>query len=465
MTVCKQPVATLALNATSSYVVMIREWGRDHLFKNFSAILREVFVLYLTYMIRTAFLAILCSCAITLGQNANFDQMDYNKVKVNPTDMAEFQDARNSLWLALKNGDIEKVDAALEYLSHEEIPESALDSLELLQINLLLKRYDQAIPQFANMLMKGRKKVRYSFAYDSLFHYLRNETRFAAEYTDRSAERDQAERHMKLKGYMTEAAQANIKQEYKDLASIFADLHPFYHFFDKGFWTYLITINKVPDNDSLANIISQRVEDRVDLHQEMDTVAVKLMIERIQAFCEKYPKSEYSEWLQTVSREIADTQNRYKEFRNYYKEKLYTGGLGIELFPLGFSESSLLLGVPVQISRLIVTPSMFLGGEFSDAFFITAGIDVYENKWLKIQPFAGGYDLFTAGIQADFRFWMSKTPGEFHSATYMTLKFRYMGIYYAPDIATVGYNPSEEEPSIEKKWYNRVYLGLGIHFW
>lgn len=59
--------------------------------------LREVFVLYLTYMVRTAFLAILCSCAIALGQNANFDPVDYNKVKVNPTDMAEFQDARNSL--------------------------------------------------------------------------------------------------------------------------------------------------------------------------------------------------------------------------------------------------------------------------------------------------------------------------------------------------------------------------------
>ncbi|MBP5440783.1 MAG: hypothetical protein J6Y14_07735 [Fibrobacter sp.] len=34
MTVCKQPVATLALNATSSYVVMIREWGR-HLQRRF----------------------------------------------------------------------------------------------------------------------------------------------------------------------------------------------------------------------------------------------------------------------------------------------------------------------------------------------------------------------------------------------------------------------------------------------
>ena len=99
-------------------------------------------------------------------------------------------------------------------------------------------------------------------------------------------------------------------------------------------------------------------------------------------------------------------------------------------------------------------------------FFITAGIDVYENKWLKIQPFAGGYDLFTAGLQVDYRFWMSKTRGsEFHDATYLTVKLRYMGIYYAPDVATVGYNLSEEEPSIEKKWYNRVYLGVGIHFW
>ncbi|WP_290763739.1 hypothetical protein [Fibrobacter sp. UBA4297] len=407
-------------------------------------------------MIRTAFLAILCSCAIALGQNANLDPVDYNKVKVNPADMAEFQDARNSLWLALKNGDVNKVDVALAFLSHEMIPESALDSLELLQINLLLERYDQAIPQFANMLMKGRKKVRYSFAYDSLFHYLRNETRFAAEYTDRSAERDQAERHMKLKGYMTEAAQANIKQEYKDLASIFADLHPFYHFFDKGFWTYLITINKVPDNDSLANIISQRVEDRVDLHQEMDTVAVKLMIERIQAFCEKYPESEYSEWLKNISWEIERVQNSYKRYRNYYEEKLYTGGIGLEAFLLGvslsFTEGEFLLGVPVQISRLIVTPSMFLGGEYSDAFFITAGIDVYENKWLKIQPFAGGYDLFTAGLQVDYRFWMSKTCGsEFHDATYLTLKLRYMGIYNAPET--------------KKEWHNRVYLGLGVHVW
>jgi hypothetical protein len=418
---------------------------------------REAFVLYLTYMVRTVFLAILCSCAIALGQNANLDPVDYNKVKVNPADMAEFQDARNSLWLALKNDDVEKVDAALEYLSYEKIPESALDSLELFQINLLLKRYDQAIPQFANMLMKAGEKVRNSFADDSLFQYLRTETRFAAEYWDRPADRDRRERLLKMASYFTEATRANVKQEYKDLASIFVDLHPYYHIFDKGYWIYSAKMFKRElSNDSVANIISKRVEDWVDFHQEMDTVAAKPMLEKMQAFCRTYPESEYSEWLKNISWEIERVQNSYKRYRNYYEEKLYTGGIGLEAFLLGvnlsFTEGEFLLGVPVQISRLIVTPSMFLGGEFSDAFFITAGIDVYENKWLKIQPFAGGYDLFTAGLQVDYRFWMSKTRGsEFHDATYLTLKLRYMGIYNAPEA--------------QKEWHNRVYLGFGVHVW
>ena len=408
---------------------------------------------------------LLLLAAFALAQGIGPEQVDFNKVKVNPAEMQSELNTRADLLQALKTGNTAKVDSALLVLSYEKVPESAIDSLEILQVNLIRGRYDLAVPQFANMLMKERKKVRYSFVNDSLYHYLRNESRFAAEYTDRPAERDLEERHLKLKEYMTEAAQANIKQEYKDLAEILVDLHPYFILYDKGYWIYLKTLSENISPDSMANIIRIRSEEGVDFHNDIDTLAATMMLIRMEAFCENYPESEYSEWLQTVSREIADTQNRYKEFRNYYKEKLYTGGLGLEFFPLGFSESSLLLGVPVQISRLIVTPSMFVGGEFSDAFFITAGIDVYENKWLKVQPFVGGYDLYTAGIQADFRFWMSKTPGEFHGAEYMTLKFRYMGIYYAPDIATIGYNPSEETPSVKKEWYNRFYFGIGVHFW
>lgn len=416
-------------------------------------------------MVRIVFLAVLCFCSFVLAQGADYEQDVFLSVKIDPVDMFDEWKVRDNLLHALKEGDVAKADAALEFLSQAKVPESAIDSLELLQVNFILGRYDLAVPQFANLLKKAGKRVRYSFAYDSLFHYLRNETRIAPRHHWHRAERDQEGRHLKLKGYMTEAAQANIKQEYKDLASIFVDLHPYFILYDKGYWIDLGSIFEDISPDSMANIIRIRSEEGVDFHNDIDTLAATMMLIRMEAFCENYPESEYSEWLKRVSRNIEDSLKRYKEFRAYYKDKFYTGGLGLEFFPLGFSESSLLLGVPVQISRLIVTPSMFVGGEFSDAFFITAGIDVYENKWLKIQPFAGGYDLFTAGIQADFRFWMSKTPGEFHSATYMTLKFRYMGIYYAPDIATVGYNPSEEEPSIEKKWYNRVYLGVGIHFW
>lgn len=418
---------------------------------------------------------LLLFATFAFSQGIGPEQVDYNKVKVNPAEMQSELNTRADLLQALKTGNTTKVDSALLVLSYEKVPESAIDSLEILQVNLIRGRYDLAVPQFANMLMKERKKVRYSFANDSLYHYLRNESRFAAEYTDRPAERDLEERHLKLKGYMTEAAQANIKQEYKDLASIFVDLHPYFILYDKGYWIYLGSIFEDISPDSMANIISIRSEEHVDFHNDIDTLAATMMLIRMETFCENYPESEYSEWLKRVSRNIEDSLKRYKEFRAYYKDKFYTGGLGLELF-IGNS-STFVVGVPIQISRFILTPS-YINGESSitikedqakvrndfDEFFVTAGIDVYENKWLKIQPFAGGWDFFTAGLQADFRFWMSKTPGEFHGAEYMTLKFRYMGIYHDTKTATSD-ETEEVEWTEEKEWDHRFFVGIGVHFW
>lgn len=418
---------------------------------------------------------LLLLAAFALAQGIGSEQVDFNKVKVNPAEMQSELNTRADLLQALKTGNTAKVDSTLLVLSYEKVPESAIDSLEILQVNLIRGRYDLAVPQFANMLMKERKKVRYSFANDSLYHYLRNESRFAAEYTDRPAERDLEERHLKLKEYMTEAAQANIKQEYKDLAEILVDLHPYFILYDKGYWIYLKTLSENISPDSMANIIRIRSEEHVDFHNDIDTLAATMMLIRMEAFCENYPESEYSEWLKRVSRNIEDSLKRYKEFRAYYKDKFYTGGLGLELF-IGNS-STFVVGVPIQISRFILTPS-YINGESSitikedqakvrndfDEFFVTAGIDVYENKWLKIQPFAGGWDFFTAGLQADFRFWMSKTPGEFHGAEYMTLKFRYMGIYH--DTKTAASDETEEvEWTEEKEWDHRFFVGIGVHFW
>ena len=418
---------------------------------------------------------LLLFAAFAFSQGIGPEQVEYNKVKVNPAEMQSELNTRADLLQALKTGNTAKVDSALLVLSYEKVPESAIDSLEILQVNLIRGRYDLAVPQFANMLMKERKKVRYSFANDSLYHYLKNETRIAPRHHWHRAERDQEGRHLKLKGYMTEAAQANIKQEYKDLASIFVDLHPYFILYDKGYWIYLKTLSENISPDSMANIIRIRSEEGVDFHNDIDTLAATMMLIRMEAFCENYPESEYSEWLKRVSRNIEDSLKRYKEFRAYYKDKFYTGGLGLELF-IGNS-STFVVGVPIQISRFILTPS-YINGESSitikedqakvhndfDEFFVTAGIDVYENKWLKIQPFAGGWDFFTAGLQADFRFWMSKTPGEFHGAEYMTLKFRYMGIYHDTKTATSD-ETEEVEWTEEMQWDHRFFVGIGVHFW
>lgn len=412
--------------------------------------------------IRKIIFAVLCVWAFALSQD-----------RVNPAEMQGELQTRADLLQALKTGNTAKVDSALLVLSYEKIPESAIDSLEILQVNLIRGRYDLAVPQFANILMKAGKKVRFSFANDSLFQYLRNETRFAAEYTDRPGDRDRRERLLKLKKYMTEAAQADMKQEYKDLASILVDLHPYYLFFDKDFWIYLGSMFKnVLSADSMANFVKVRVRNTVDYHQEMDTVAANPMLERMRAFCEKYPESEYSTWLGKEIKYIESRQEGYKRFRNYYIDKLYTGGLGLEAF--SGNSSTFLVGIPLQYSRLIVTPS-YINGETSykssdgseisrsdfDDFFVTVGFDVYENKWLKIQPFIGGIEFYTAGLQADLRFWMSKTPGsEFHDATYLSLKFRYMGIYY-----TVEKTAEDDDPVEESVWANRFFLGIGVHFW
>jgi hypothetical protein len=424
--------------------------------------------------------ALLLLAALALAQGIGSEQFNFNKMKVNPAEMQSELNTREDLLQALKTGNTAKVDSALHVLSYEKIPESAIDSLEILQINLIMGRYDLAVPQLANILMKKNKKVRYSFANDSLYEYLRNETQFAAHYTGGPVDVEQRARHLKVIEYMTEAMQAGIKQEYKDLAGILVDLAPYYEISDKGQWIYLSNAFKDISTDSLANIICVRTEERIyailDFHQEIDTNATKPISEKIQAFCKKYPESEYSDWLSRETRSFDSHLDDYKRYRNYYEEKLYTGGLGLELF-IG-SSSTFVVGIPIQISRFILTPS-YINGESSitikkdqvkarndfDEFFVTAGIDVYENKWLKIQPFAGGWDFFTAGLQGDFRFWMSKTPGSgFHDATYLSLKFRYMGIYHDTKTATSD-ETEEVEWTEEKEWSHRFFIGIGVFFW
>ena len=407
-------------------------------------------------MIRKFIIGVLCLCAFVFAHDADYEEDVFLSVKIDPVDMFDEWKARDNLLQALKNGDVAKADSALEFLSHEKVPESSIDSLELLQVNLILERYDLAIPQFANVLRKEGKKVRYSFTDDSLKAYLKKETRFAAHYNDRHAYRDHRQRVQKAESYLNRALQADIKQEYKDLAQILIETLPFWAIYDKDYFTYSwdssLKEYGISKDVDLANVIRVRASSyRYYRGEDVDTTRVKRALEKMNEFCEKYPESEYFSWIKKNIKDFDEFLEGYKKFRNYHVDKIYTGGLGFEVFR-GLHET-FMFGVPIQYSRYIITP-YYCNNEDLGGWSISMGYDVYENKLFKIQPYFSLGTSIGPGVQGDFRFWMESAPDtKFHLASYLSLKLRYM----------LGYTYKYSS----KDWnlYNFIFVGLGFHFW
>lgn len=411
-------------------------------------------------MIRNVFLVILCFCTFVLAQGADYEQDVFLSVKIDPVDMFDEWKARDNLLHALKEGDVAKADAALEFLSQAKVPESAIDSLELLQVNLILERYDLAVPQFANMLMKAGKRVRYSFADDGLKSYLKKETRFAAHYNDRPGDRDHRQRVEKAEFYLKSAMQANIKQEYKDLAQILIETQPFWEIYDKDYFTYSwdhsLKGYGISKDVDLANVIKVRASSyRYYRGVDVDTTKIERALEKMNEFCEKYPDSEYFSWIKKNVKDFDEYLKGYKKFRNYHEEKLYTGGLGFEVFGDALNWT-FMFGVPIQYSRYIITPYYYRNKDLRGGF-VSMGYDAYENKRFKFQPYFSLGTSIGPGVQADYRFWLESAPdSKFHIASYLSLKLRYM----------LGYTFDYRNDS-RKDWvlYNFIFVGLGFHFW
>ncbi len=402
---------------------------------------------------------ILCFCMFVLAQGADYEQDVFLSVKIDPVDMFDEWKARDNLLHALKEGDVAKADAALEFLSQAKVPESAIDSLELLQVNFILGRYDLAVPQFANMLMKAGKNVRYSFADDGLKEYLKKETRFAAHYRDRPGDRDHRQRVEKAESYLKSAMQANIKQEYKDLAQILIETQPFWEIYDKDCFTYswdhsLNEYGISKDVDFLANVIRVRASSHKYYRGvDVDTTRIERALEKMKEFCEKYPESEYFSWIKKNVVDFDEYLNGYKKFRRYYVDRLYTGGLGFEVF-FDVLNQTLMFGVPIQYSRFIFTPYFYKSDEVGGGGYLSLGYDAYETKRFKVQPYLTLGSSFGSGAQAEWRFWMESAPDtKFNVASYLSLKLRYMLGY------TLKYSTKEWN------WCNFIFVGLGFHFW
>ena len=107
-------------------------------------------------MLKKILFVVVCFCLFAFARECPSTERTLDCAWVKYDDIAvAYQGVRDELWQALKNGNVAAADSALEILSQQVIPESALDSLEFLQINILLKRYDLAFPQFVNMLKKS----------------------------------------------------------------------------------------------------------------------------------------------------------------------------------------------------------------------------------------------------------------------------------------------------------------------
>lgn len=142
----------------------------------------------------------------------------------------------------------------------------------------------------------------------------------------------------------------------------------------------------------------------------------------------------------------------------FYDDKLYTGGIGAEVF-VG-TGSYLSLELPLQIKFIVITPAY--GTRFSNTEIkkygdrgenevsVSFGLVPLDFERFKAYPYAGfGSDWFMFGAHAEWRFRIGdKDRQGFNMMDYESLIFKYMGDW-TPD----------------GDFQNKFMLGLGIHLW
>ena len=188
------------------------------------------------------------------------------------------------------------------------------------------------------------------------------------------------------------------------------------------------------------------------LESILDTTGLDVIISRLENFKKNYPESEFIPWIQKLL-EWRTSQRKSVEHRsNYYNERLYTGGIGIEIWG---GIRSMLVGVPIQFGR--VAFDFLLGGidHYGGTFLATVGVDVFETKRFKVVPFVGGKNPFVAGAQFEYRPWIFPCSAN-GIGEYVSFKFRYMAMY----------GKVKTEDGVKKKeLHNGFFLGAGMHLW
>lgn len=369
--------------------------------------------------------------------------------------ISQFKGYRSALLESLKNQKKDDVVSIAQYIKEQAPDEFAVDNLELIQIYLLIDRYDLALDLWIGEYEKVGRKVQYSFVRDSLLDYLDTNMNLT----------DSGVVNKKLE----EIVLSNIDEEQRDLYKILLEMTPFYEMQNKFYAMHYKTwdreqqtlVYKLADkyvSDSLANstfgqfVFENRVYSKFYYRSGMDPECMEKLILSLKEFERNFPNSERLAWIKHERNRFEELLKDYSEFLNYYRRKLYTGGLGIEGW---ITNSGYEIGIPIQFQRFLFVPTFDTDEKLNDEGWIFIfGFNLFEMKHLKIVPFVGLWDPYVAGMQVEFRPWLEKYPDtKFGCAAYISLKAKYMMKY------------GELEKTDNKGFVHLFYAGLGFHFW
>ena len=392
------------------------------------------------------FTLFLAFCSFCFAETENDDS-----VSVSPAILDSIVAGRNLVYQSLKKGDGNSaLEAAASVRAMSPVPEFALDDMELMEIYLMTDQFDSAIVMWGRIYSTVLEEVRYSYVSDSLLALLNGTYSYLMDKTIKTDS-------LKVKSLFDRALKNIASQENRDLALVIKDMEVEYSISSKFKATHYYGCNRDDDCgkvDAYTNRKSGMYVRVVGGYLEcnLDTTRLDSVILQLEKFKSDYPESEFIPWIQKLLEWRISQRKSVAHRSNYYNERLYTGGIGIEAWG---SVRSILVGVPIQFGRVVF--DFLFGGiyHYGGTFIATAGVDVFETDRFKIVPFVGGIDPLVAGVQLEYRPWIFPC-GARGIGEYVSFKFRYMAMY--------GKVESKNEGK-KKEFHNGFFIGAGFHLW
>jgi len=352
----------------------------------------------------------------------------------------------------LKEKNYQSADSLLKAYSVTKTGNHFFSGLERLQILISTKNYDEAITLWANALSLVHDYATPSID-NPLYSYCENSNLCKADDLRKHLNEtvdieDSSYRALVL----DKIIKKSNSQETKDLAEIIATLERTECHVEK----YGYNKNnpyKAKDNESymVYSVVTA------------DTSYIASAIKKSQAFLLNYPNSQSAVHVAKKKDMLEEALSEYRARPDPSTWKIYTGGFGVEAFYgpiLGEHYDEWIVAIPLQVKRFILTPliavydtGLIPGDESTkdEEFYIgfTFGYDVYDSRYIKVQPFVGFWNPIVAGAQLDYRF--LATDGisrDIGAQPYLSLKIRYALEWFPGK----GINHS-------------LAIGLGAHFW